>query len=156
MSEAFVMNSPVGKLYIETEGEYLIGLEYHSKRALTTGPVSKTAKKVKKQIEAYFSSADHNFELPIKLNGTDFQKKVWAAMRKIPAGKACTYGEISDALKSSPRAVGNACRANPIPLVVPCHRIVAKSGIGGFGGQTKGRNINCKTWLLKHEGFYSE
>ena len=103
------------------------------------------------QIDNYFKSAKTDFTITISLKGTTFQKRVWAALRKIPVGQTRTYGELSKQLHSSPRAVGNACRANPVPLVVPCHRVVARSGIGGFGGETAGRNIDCKSWLLAHE-----
>ena len=155
MTESFVMNSPVGKLAIEIEDNYLVGLEYHASRPITKTKLSPAARQVKKQIECYFKTSDFQFSLPVKLKGTEFQKKVWKAMLKIPAGKTRTYGEVSSLLNSSPRAVGNACRANPVPLVVPCHRIVAQSSIGGFGGKTAGRNIDCKNWLLTHEGYFS-
>lgn len=154
MKESCVMDSPVGRIYIETEGESLIKLEYHSKKKVTSHKLGKFSAKVKKQIQNYFKSAKSNLTVPVSLEGTDFQKKVWAALQKIPVGQTRTYGDISDKLKSSPRAVGNACRANPVPLIVPCHRVIASSGIGGFGGKTSGRNIDCKSWLLRHEGSH--
>lgn len=152
MNESFVMNSPVGKIYVETKNEQLVKLEYHSKKKVTTHKLSSFASQVKTQIEKYFKSSKTKFTVAVELAGTPFQKKVWRTMQKIPAGQTRTYGEISDQLQSSPRAIGNACRANPVPLVVPCHRIVGKSSLGGFGGEIAGRNIDCKSWLLKHEG----
>ena len=154
MKEAFVMDSPVGRIYIETEDETLVKLEYHSKRQITRHKLGKFSAEVKRQIQDYFKSAKTKLTLPITLGGTDFQKKVWAALQNIPVGQTRTYGDISDELQSSPRAVGNACRANPIPLIVPCHRVIARSGIGGFGGKTSGKNIDCKSWLLRHEGSH--
>ena len=151
MKASFVMLSPVGKLYVETEDEKLVKLEYHSKKKVTTNKMDRFSSQVKKQITNYFNSSKSGFNLPVMLNGTPFQKKVWRAMQNIPVGQTRTYGDISEQLQSSPRAVGNACRANPVPLVVPCHRIIGKAGIGGFGGKTAGRNIDCKSWLLKHE-----
>lgn len=152
MHERFVMNSPIGRLYVEVDEGYLLKLEYHSRLSVTARVGDRFARQVKQQIEAYFDDGRYVFDLPLRLQGTAFQKKVWAVMRRIPAGRVLTYGEISAKLASSARAVGNACHANPVPLVVPCHRVVAKTGIGGFGGETRGRNIRCKSWLLQHEG----
>jgi len=151
MKASFVMHSPVGRIYVETEDEKLVKLEYHCKKKVTTDKLDSFSSQVKKQITHYFRSSKAGFNLPVMLNGTAFQQKVWTAMQKIPSGQTRTYGDISEQLQSSPRAVGNACRANPVPLVVPCHRVIGKSGIGGFGGKTSGRNIDCKSWLLRHE-----
>ena len=79
--------------------------------------------------------------------------RVWQALQKIPYGEVKTYGQLAKELKSSARAVGNACRANPIPIVIPCHRIVAVSGIGGYAGKTDGPVLERKRWLLAHEGI---
>lgn len=104
------------------------------------------------QLEAYSSSADQVLDLPLAPEGTVFQQKVWSVLCRIPPGQVRTYGDIASELGSSPRAVGNACRANPIPLFIPCHRVVAKSGMGGFAGQTRGRQMEIKIALLRHEG----
>ncbi|MGD8812578.1 MAG: methylated-DNA--[protein]-cysteine S-methyltransferase, partial [Thioalkalispiraceae bacterium] len=85
-------------------------------------------------------------------HGTSFQQKVWKTMLNIPPGKVMSYGEIAKKLNSSPRAVGNACRANPLPLLVPCHRVVSQAGLGGYGGETSGKRLAIKRWLLSHEG----
>ena len=108
MKESFVMESPVGRIYIMTEDESLVKLEYHSKKKVSRHKLGKFSTKVKKQIENYFKSAKSNLTVPISLEGTDFQKKVWVALQKIPVGQTRTYGDISDLLQSSPRAVGNA------------------------------------------------
>ncbi|TAM44799.1 MAG: MGMT family protein, partial [Gammaproteobacteria bacterium] len=76
---------------------------------------------------------------------------VWNALQRIPAGKVLSYGDLARKLKTGPRAVGNACRANPIPVVVPCHRVVASNGKGGFMGKTGGKALVIKDWLLAHE-----
>ena len=151
MKETFVMASPVGRLLVETDDDQLVKLEYHCKKKLTSHKLNAFSSQVKKQIENYFKSPESNFTVPVSLEGTAFQKKVWAALQKIPAGQTRTYGDISKQLNSSPRAVGNACRANPVPLIVPCHRVIARSGIGGFGGKVAGKTIDCKRWLLQHE-----
>ena len=92
-----------------------------------------------------------SFRLPLETGGTDFQRRVWNALQRIPAGKVLSYGELARKLKTGPRAVGNACRANPIPVVIPCHRVVAANGKGGFMGKTGGKALAIKDWLLTHE-----
>jgi len=106
------------------------------------------------QIQAYLDDPLYEFELPLKLGGTRHRLAVWEAMQRIPAGKTRTYGEVAKELHSSARAVGGACGANPIPLVVPCHRIVASGGsLGGFmGARDEGFELGIKRWLLEHEG----
>jgi len=104
------------------------------------------------QIQEYVKSPGFKFDLPLEPQGTDFQRKVWRVLQDIPAGQVRTYGEISAQLNSSPRAVGNACRQNPIPLIIPCHRVVSSQGIGGFAGETHGQKISIKQQLLLHEG----
>ncbi|MDH3354898.1 MAG: methylated-DNA--[protein]-cysteine S-methyltransferase [Chromatiales bacterium] len=95
----------------------------------------------------------HNelINLPIDLVGTIYQQRVWDELQKIPLGKTVSYGLISEKLKSSPRAVATACKANPVVLAVPCHRVVSKSGVGGFMGAVEGDEIDIKKWLIKHE-----
>lgn len=106
------------------------------------------------QLQAYLEDGRFRFDLPLMLNGTRHRLAVWEAMQKIPAGKTRTYGEVAAELHSSPRAVGGACGANPIPVVVPCHRIIAAgNSIGGFmGARSEGFELGIKRWLLEHEG----
>lgn len=113
---------------------------------------SQNSNNVLEQLNNYFSSAISLKTIPVALKGTKFQKSVWEELRKIPLGETRTYGEIAKKLNSSPRAVGNACRKNPIPLIVPCHRVIAATGIGGFSGEVEGKQISIKRWLLNHEG----
>jgi methylated-DNA-[protein]-cysteine S-methyltransferase len=87
------------------------------------------------------------------LDGTDFQKRVWSELQKIPVGKVVTYGDLAKKLKTSPRAVGNACRANPILIIIPCHRVVGKNSLGGFSGQRAGKWLQIKEQLLKYEKY---
>ncbi len=108
--------------------------------------------RVLQQLTDYFSSAVSLKTIPVALEGTVFQKSVWKELRNIPLGETRTYGEIAKILNSSPRAVGNACRKNPIPIIVPCHRVISANGIGGYAGEIEGRQINIKRWLLNHEG----
>ena len=106
-----------------------------------------------RQLHAYLKDPKFVFSLPLAPVGTDFQRKVWKGIAAIKPGKTRTYGELAEKIKSSPRAVGNACGANPYPLVVPCHRVVAANqGLGGFARQRGGFLLDVKRWLLQHEG----
>lgn len=98
------------------------------------------------------SKAVDPFDIPCAFAGTAFQHKVWNALKKIPSGKVVTYGELANKLGTSARAVGNACRKNPIPLVIPCHRVISSNGLGGYAGDTSGDLLRFKSWLLQHEG----
>jgi methylated-DNA-[protein]-cysteine S-methyltransferase len=106
------------------------------------------------QLQAYLDNPAYSFDLPLRLAGSHHRLQVWEAMCRIPAGKVRTYGEVAAELRSSARAVGGACGANPIPVVVPCHRIIgANHAIGGFmGARTEGFELGIKRWLLEHEG----
>lgn len=107
-----------------------------------------------KLIQHYFQNPFQTaWPYPKLDGGTDFQRKVWRVLFEIPCGEVRTYGQIAQALGSSPRAVGGACKRNPCPIVIPCHRVVAQKGLGGFFGQTHGEKYSIKAWLLKHEGL---
>ena len=111
------------------------------------------AKEAVRQLRAYLKDPRFQFSLPLQPQGTHFQRRVWAGIAAIPAGATRTYGEVAAAIGSGPRAVGNACGANPYPLVVPCHRVVAAhQGLGGFARQRGGFLLDVKRWLLAHEG----
>jgi methylated-DNA-[protein]-cysteine S-methyltransferase len=100
----------------------------------------------------YFDDPNRRIALRTAVEGTDFQRAVWRLIAAIPVGSTRTYGELAAELGSAPRAVGGACRANPVPLIVPCHRVVGKTGLGGFAGDTGGRLREIKRRLLAHEG----
>lgn len=106
------------------------------------------------QIQSYLEDPTFEFDLPLKLAATRHRLEVWEAMQRIPAGATRTYGDLARELGSSARAVGGACGANPIPVVVPCHRVIgAGRSIGGFmGASTEGFELGIKRWLLEHEG----
>jgi methylated-DNA-[protein]-cysteine S-methyltransferase len=108
------------------------------------------------QIQSYLDDPRFRFDLPLKIGGTHHRLAVWEAMQRIPAGKTRTYGELAAELGSSARAVGGACGANPIPVVVPCHRVIAAGGdIGGFmGARGECFERGIKRWLLEHEGAF--
>ena len=104
------------------------------------------------QLDNYFCSAISFLSIPLAPQGTPFQRSVWHELSEIPLGETRTYGDIANKLNSSPRAVGNACRKNPIQIIIPCHRVISAKGIGGYAGETEGRQLKIKRWLLKHEG----
>ena len=106
------------------------------------------------QLQAYLDDGQFVFDLPLMLSGTRHRLAVWEAMQRIEAGRTRTYGELATELGSSARAVGGASGANPIPVVVPCHRVIASGGrIGGFmGAKAEGFELGIKRWLLEHEG----
>jgi methylated-DNA-[protein]-cysteine S-methyltransferase len=105
------------------------------------------------QIQLYQQNPSHQFQLTTELQGTDFQKRVWNHLLTIPAGQVKTYGQVSDRVGGSAIAVGQALKRNPIPVIFPCHRVVAKGGIGGFSGSRDGWQLQFKKELLKHEGY---
>lgn len=102
-------------------------------------------------LHEYLDTGKWPQNLPLEPQGTDFQRKVWRALLEIPQGQRKTYGELAGQLKTSARAIGGACRANPIPLLIPCHRVVAAQGDGGFAGHTSGHWMELKRWLLDLE-----
>ena len=104
-------------------------------------------------LHAYFSRSDSAEALPVQPQGTAFQQRVWQRLRRIPPGQVMYYGELAKELGSSPRAVAGACRANPVPILIPCHRVIAANGPGGYMGQTGGEALAIKQWLLQHEGY---
>ena len=149
------VRTPFATLGITTTGTHLTGVRF-----LAPGTPAKAPRKgslahlVCVQLHAYLEDGRYEFDLPLKLSGTHHRLAVWEAMQRIPAGNVRTYGDLARELRSSARAVGGACGANPIPVIVPCHRIVAASGrIGGFmGAKTEGFELGIKRWLLEHEG----
>jgi methylated-DNA-[protein]-cysteine S-methyltransferase len=115
-------------------------------------PKSLLAKEAVRQLRLWLKDAHFEFTLPLAPQGTPHQRRVWAAISAIPCGQTRQYGEIAAELHSGPRAVGNACGANPYPVVVPCHRVVAAHhGLGGFARQRGGFLLDVKRWLLAHE-----
>jgi len=105
------------------------------------------------ELQTYFANPGHRFDLPVKLAGTPFRRRVWQALLMIPPGETRPYGELAAQLASRPRAVGQAVADNPIAIIVPCHRVLAAHGLGGFMHGRDGFPIDVKKWLLRHEGI---
>ncbi|MDH4283905.1 MAG: methylated-DNA--[protein]-cysteine S-methyltransferase [Gallionellaceae bacterium] len=144
--------APFGVLGIRCEAEVLTGIEFLPPDSPLHAPESALAQGVCDQLLAYFDNPDFQFDLPLRVGGTAHQNRVWCAMCSIPRGQTQQYGEIARRLGSSPRAVGQACGNNPLPIIIPCHRVVSKSGMGGFNHHNRGYALDVKRWLLMHEG----
>lgn len=145
-----VYRSPVGVLGIRLQDQQLKQLVWLSS---ATGIVQKESSLLRAILDAlhnYFTNA-HTFPaLPLGTDGSVFQRRVWTALQNIPFGQVITYGQLAQQLNTSSRAIGQACRTNPIPVVIPCHRVIAANGPGGYMGKTG--DIKIKQWLLAHEG----
>ncbi len=137
-------------LGIRTTAQGLSGIEFLPLQREVV-PATLLARRAVSQLENYFADPEWMFDLPLDLQGSKFQLRVWRRLGEIPAGRPLSYGELATGIGSGARAVGNACRRNPVPLVLPCHRVVAKSGLGGFAGSTRGGFMPIKQALLAHE-----
>jgi methylated-DNA-[protein]-cysteine S-methyltransferase len=114
-------------------------------------PRTPLAEQAARQLERYREDPDTRFDLPLLIEGTPFQRRLWDALCAIPRGKTLTYGELARRLGGEARAVGQACGDNRLPIIIPCHRVVAANGIGGFAHATGGYLLEAKRWLLAHE-----
>jgi len=147
MDQAVTIESPIGPLTITARDGAIVALDFRAGSAPQAR--SPLLAEAKAQLAAYFSGGRRAFSLPLAPQGTSFQCRVWAAMRAIPFGETATYGELGDRLRSSARAVGGACGRNPIPIIIPCHRVLARHGLGGYSGAG---GLRTKRALLRTEG----
>ena len=149
-----VVSTPTFALGIRCNDDEITGIDFLEPHA-EIAPRTPLAHEAVRQLRAYLADARFAFGLPLAPAGTAFQRRVWAGIAAIPPGGTRTYGELAAATASGPRAVGNACGANPYPVVVPCHRIVSSGringGLGGFARQRGGFLLDVKRWLLAHE-----
>lgn len=146
------LSTPFGVLGIRCSGDALTGIDFLSVTEQPQSPAGALAGQVCEQLLRYIENSDAAFSVPLDLHGTPHQRKVWQAMLDIPCGQTRSYGELAAELKSCAQAVGQACGANPIPVIIPCHRIVGKAGLGGFARHASGTPLDIKRWLLAHEG----
>jgi len=150
-----LINTPFGAVAISSAGGQL-AIELLVAPACSHVQVAKASTdalviQVCEQVLNYLQQPAASFNLPLTQRGTAFQQRVWQAIAAIPLGQVRTYGELAREVGSGSRAVANACGANNLPLLVPCHRVVAQHGLGGFM-QGKQGGLLIKQWLLKHEG----
>jgi methylated-DNA-[protein]-cysteine S-methyltransferase len=143
------------KVGIVTRDERVAGIRYLPPETAVKDPENPLAERAARQIERYREDPDATFDLPLLIEGNEFQRRVWEAMCAIPRGRTLTYGEMARKLGGadyeSARVVGQACGDNKLPIVIPCHRVVAADGVGGFGHSTGGFLLEAKRWLLMHE-----
>lgn len=140
------LHSPIGDLTVSAHDGRIVALDWGWGRDQEPTPLLKHALS---QLEAYFDGSLERFELPLAPAGSRFQRQVWEQMCAIPRGGTRTYGEIAEAIGGSARSVGTACGANPIPVIIPCHRILAANGLGGYSGDG---GVETKVALLRLEG----
>ncbi len=143
-------------LAIYTTGNALSAIDFVAGQSPPVSPCNAVAERVVYQLERYFDDPQWTFDLPLQLRGTDFQRRLWSALCDVPKGSTNTYGQFANLLHSGAQAVGQACRRNPAPIVVPCHRIVSQSGLGGYAGATGGNKLQIKQVLLAHESIFGE
>ena len=146
------LSVPFGILGIRCEGAALYGIDFLPESEAPLPPTDAFAALVCAQIMRYVFDSEEKFTFAMQLSGTAHQRKVWQALLTIPRGETRSYGELAAELQSSAQAVGQACGANPLPVVIPCHRVVSKAGLGGFIHQGDGAALDIKRWLLAHEG----
>jgi len=146
-----VITSPAGRLGLSLRDGELVEIDFLAPTAARKAPRTPAARRICAELAAYARDGRHRMRIPLQAKGTAFQRRVWRALQRIPSGTVVTYGTLAARLSSSPRAIGGACRANPIPVVVPCHRVVARQGVGGFMGRRGGAAIERKRRLLAHE-----
>lgn len=146
MLASIALDSPVGRLTISADREAITAVGW---KDTGEGDETPLLAEARRQFDAYFAGRLKAFDLPLRPSGSAFDHRVWAAMRQIPYGQTRRYGELAMEIGSGPRAVGGACGRNPIPVVIPCHRVLARSGLGGYGG---GAGLATKQMLLALEG----
>lgn len=150
-----VIEFPKMKVAVATRAGRIAGIRYLPLTVESRAPENELAERAVRQLERYRDDPDAKFDLPLLIEGTEFQRRVWDAMCAIPRGRTLTYGEMARKLGAADfdaaRVVGQACGDNRLPIVIPCHRVVAADGIGGFGHATDGFLLEAKRWLLMHE-----
>jgi len=149
-----IVGAPFGAMGIRSEGGRLRELVYLPSHYAEKAPQDALSEQAAEQLARYFEDAGFRFELPLCEAGSEFQRRTWDMIRAIPRGSVRTYGQLAKLLESHPRAVGQACGANWFPLVIPCHRVTAAGGLGGFASSDdeNGFQLGVKRWLLRHEG----
>lgn len=145
------IRTPFGILGITCTEEELATIVFLPAETPLEAPDSALGRLVCNALQSYLDNPAYPFDLPLVAHGTDFQQRVWVAIRQIPSGHTMSYAELARQVGSGPRAVANACGANPLPIVIPCHRVVAKNGLGGFMQGRADSSLNIKRWLLEHE-----
>lgn len=143
-----LLNTPIGWLNIVADDSAVIAIEFDADPEAVQEPNS-VSTNCCQQLDAYFDGRLKDFDVPLKMHGTDFQRQVWQALNHVPYGETCSYADIANKIGNpkAVRAVGAANGKNPIPIIVPCHRVIGSSGkLTGYAG-----GLDLKVWLLEHE-----
>jgi methylated-DNA-[protein]-cysteine S-methyltransferase len=146
-----VIAFPKMSVAVKTREDRVVEIRYLPLSFGSSSPTNPLAERAARQLERYREDPDARFDLPLLIEGSPLQRSVWEAMCAIPRGRTRTYGELAAELGADARAIGQACGDNRLPIVIPCHRVVAADGIGGFGHSTGGYLLEAKRWLLMHE-----
>ncbi len=148
------LRAPFAVLGIRTDGHAVTALSYLPLDAPPVAPADRVAARALADLLRYLADPEHPFTVPVAPAGTPFQRRVWDAIATIPRGESRTYAEVARSVASAARPVGQACGANRIALLIPCHRVVASRGaLGGFMHAAAGAPVDIKRWLLTHEGY---
>jgi methylated-DNA-[protein]-cysteine S-methyltransferase len=145
-----VVMAPFGAVGVETAQGHVTALRFLPAQGAVP-PASALGAETVEQLERYFLDPDFRFDLPLQIEGTPFQCRVWDAIASIPRGQTRRYGDLATDLDAPARAVGQACGDNRLPLIIPCHRVIGASGLGGFAHARAGFALSVKLWLLEHE-----
>lgn len=140
--------SPVGALRLHSDGDAITRLEWIS-RAKETQTKNRVLTRAAKELDEYFKRQRRRFTVPLAPQGTEFQQRVWSALLRIPHGETRSYGQLAELIGTGPRSLAGGCARNPIPILIPCHRVVGANGaLGGYSG---GKGIETKQQLLDLE-----
>jgi methylated-DNA-[protein]-cysteine S-methyltransferase len=146
-----ILPAPMCRLGARFSGDTLTRLDFLPADTPPTTQLDARGRHLAQELDTYWRNAKHIFDVHFVPSGTPFQLRVWHALMNIPAGQSTSYGALARRLGTAARAVGQACGANPLPILIPCHRVVAAQGLGGFMHATSGAPLDVKTWLLAHE-----
>ena len=141
-------NTPVGCLEVSHDGQH-VQLAVFVNTTHPSNTKSLFCQVIANELDEYFKHPHHRFQLPLKPQGTAYQLRVWNALLVIPAGRTVSYGDLAISLQSGPRAIGQACKKNPLAVFIPCHRVVGKNNSGGYMGREDA--LPFKLALLSHE-----
>ena len=151
-SYSAILSAPFAALGVRLMDGRLVGLDFLPPESAPSVAFDALADRVRVALSAYWDDPAYRFDLPLAPQGSPYRLKVWQALLDIPSGETVTYAVLARRIGSSARAVGQALGDNPLPIVIPCHRVVAASGLGGFNHARSGYSLDIKRWLLKHEG----
>jgi len=146
-----ILDAPPCRLGAIFTGNALTRLDFLPVDMPVSGQADRRVRRLADELDAYWRNPAHEFDLLAVPDGTPFQLRIWHALMAIPAGQPTTYGALAKRLGTAARAVGQACGANPLPILIPCHRVLAANGLGGFMHASSGAPLDVKTWLLAHE-----